>query len=206
MAVALCLFCVVSACASPPTSAPSVEVSFRGLWFTVDERLRIDAGERLVSPTRDLALQSWNAMYATANAHPEIVNVLVRISSPPAAARQAVVLVLRQDWQTRTGSDDFLGRWGQRSSRTSPLIDLVPGRTIDMVLPLAAGETIRRLTAPQQRPVRLAVRVDLCDADRRRSLAMTRSVLPIVVQSREPELERQLTGWQPPPDDAYLPR
>jgi len=173
-----------AACAAQPTP-PELTLDFHALLFSADELRRLQSGEHNVEPSMDAPLTRWSAA-TLASPHPDIVNAQVRIAVPESMRRRTTVVVLRQEWKIGTpGGSEASAQWGEPSQRASLPLDLVPGNTVSVSLPLAVGDMVRRQTRAGRVPSRLAIRVELRDTATMQTLAMAQGVLPIKTGIRD---------------------
>jgi hypothetical protein len=164
------LFALSSACSAPSAApSPDMTLDFQALWTV--ERTGTEAD------TRGIALSVWNT--SRDQPHPEIVNARIQIAVPAEARRRPALLTLREEWQTGTRAGDGAS-WSEPSQRTAPPLDLVPGKTVRLSLPLAVGDMVRQQTRTGRAPWRLAVRAELRDAASAATLATAQATLPIV--------------------------
>jgi hypothetical protein len=155
-------------------------LDFRGLWFSADDVTRMRSGEAHVTPSQDVAITSWNAV-TRESPHPDIVNAQVRIAVPDdAQRRKATVIALREAWQIGERDSQASAEWSEQAHRSSSPIDLVPGNTVNVSLPIAVGDMVRRQNRSGRTAYRLAVRVELRESTQATPLATAQATLPIV--------------------------
>jgi len=175
---------VLGAACAAPAAAPALTLDFHALLFSADDLRRLQSGEHNVEPSMDASLTTWSAA-TPGSPHPDIVNAQVRIAVPEGMPRRTTVVVLRQEWKIgRHAGDEALAQWREPSQRASLPLDLVPGSTVSVSLPLAVGDMVRRQTRAGRVPWRLAVRVELRDAATMQTLAMAQATLPIATGNR----------------------
>ena len=177
----------LSAACAAPAAPPELTLEFHALLFSADELRRLQSGERNVVPSMDAPLTAWSAA-TLASPHPDIVNAQVRIAVPDSMRRRTTVVMLRQEWKIGThDGGEGAADWGEQSQRASLPLDLVPGHTVSLSLPLAVGDMVRRQTGAGRVPWRLAVRVELRDAAKMQPLAMAQAILPLTTGNRNQE-------------------
>lgn len=154
-------------------------LDFRGLWFSGDELARMRSGDAHVTPSDDIALASWDAA-STDTPHPDIVNAQIRIVVPADARRLTTVVRLREQWQIGERGGEAAARWDEAAQRSSPPVDLVPGTTVSVSLPVAVGDMVRRQLTAGRTPYRLALRAELHDTAQAPILATAQAMLPIL--------------------------
>jgi hypothetical protein len=178
---------VLGAACAAPAAPPELTLDFHALLFSSDELRRLQSGEHDVEPSMDAPLTTWSAT-TLGSPHPDIVNAQVRIAVPESMRRRTTVVVLRQEWKIgRHAGGEASAQWGEPSQRASLPLDLVPGNTVSVSLPLAVGDVVRRETRAGRVPWRLAVRVELRDTATMQTLAMAKGVLPITTGNRNQE-------------------
>jgi hypothetical protein len=179
--VPILLIVLSPACAAPAAETPpAVTVDFRGLWFSDAEAARMRSGEAHVRPSQDVSIASWNAI-TPESPHPDIVNARIRIAVPDDARRKASVVALREEWQIGEPESQATAEWSEHARRSYSPIDLVPGNTVNVSLPMAVGDMVRRQSKEGRTTYRLAVRVELRETPQAPVLATAQATLPIVI-------------------------
>jgi hypothetical protein len=182
LAVVLCIGCQRQQPSVSEEATPSVAVSFRGLWFSEDEMRRLGQGETAVSPTQDVELEAWEFTDPIGTPHPDVVNVIVRITSPSDAPPRDVRIGVREQWKTGSAEGESTAAWGDPlpERQLDGTSRLASGAITEVRLPVAVGNMVRTLGSKDRYPWRLRVLVELRDASSSRSLVTADKELPII--------------------------
>jgi hypothetical protein len=165
-----------------PPATPALEVSFHGVWYSQAEMHRIGQGEKNVKPTETLELKTWEYTDPVGTPHPDIVQVVVRVTNPAAGAARDAYLTLQEQWKIGGAKGEDTASWGEPlpMRRFAEDARLTPGGTSTFSVPIAVGDLVRKLGSHDKYPWRLRVSIQLRDPGSKEPLAATQAELPII--------------------------
>ncbi len=173
-----------AACVRPRPAAerpnPDLTVTFRGLWWSEEEMVRIPASKRPVPKTKEVVLTSWDASDPIGSPHPDVVDVAGEVSNPPAAPSNRVRILVSAQWKIGPPGGESSAQWKSPEAQPpSQTLSLGPGEHGMLRVPLGVAAKLKALAKSDRYAWNLRVKVDLVNVDSGAVLLSRQAELPI---------------------------